>query len=320
MSVYRKVRSKLYHSSDYLQYLWERRTFKKIRKEFEQISDRDFAIRHYRQVTGKDLSLGNPQTFDEKLWYLKLNNRDPLLTICSDKYRVREYVERCGLSHILNEQYGVFDDARIINFNTLPSPCFLKCNHTSGTNIIFDRTKPFPKRSFIRKFNFMLKQNYFWVSREWNYKNIEPKIVAERVLKNKDGSPLHDYRFMCFSGVPKFMMMDIDTCTEDGAHSPDARRNIYDENMKLLEVTFSRARHDIPIPLSHRQFEEMKSYAAILSEPFPLARIDFYCVDAQVWFGEITFYHAGGCNNIQPHEWDLKIASWIDINNIKREN
>ena len=212
--------------------------------------------------------------------------------------------------------YGVYDDAKDIDFAQLHSPCFLKCNHTSGDNALFDRNKPFNKNRFIRHFDFMLKQNYYWASREWNYKNIAPKIISEKVLQNSDGTPLYDYRFMCFSGEPKYMMLDIDTCDDAGGHADNAKRTIYDMDMNLLDVKFTKELHDVAIPVTRQQFDEMKQYAAILTKPFPFARCDFYCIDGAIIFGELTFYHAGACRIITPAEFDLHLGGLIDIRGI----
>lgn len=320
MLVFRKLRSKLYRNSELLQYLWLRYRWKKLRKEAEQISDYEFAYKKFRQYIGKELNLGNPKTFDEKLWYLKLHNRDPLLTICSDKYRVREYVENCGLGHILNELYGVYDNARNIDFNTLPSPCFLKCNHTSGDNIIFDRTQSFNKRSFIRRFNFILRQNYFWSDREWNYKNIEPKIIAEKVLRDKNGKLPLDYKFLCFGGEPKLLFIYNNTCTDDGFHTRGSELNAYDMEFQSIDLSDIEDYQGLNSFQKPPHFNKMIEYAAILSKPFHHCRVDLYNIEGKIYFGEITFYHGGGCNDIQPSEWNLRIGSWIDISKIKMEN
>lgn len=315
VSLYRKVRSKLYRNSKLLQYLWLRRIWRKRKEQAETVEDQAFARKLYKKRIGQDLNLDDPQTFDDKLWYLKLHNRDPLLTICSDKYRVREYVEQCGLGHILNELYGVYDDARKIDFDTLPSPCFLKCNHTSGFNLIFDRTKPFDKRDFIRRFNFMLKQNYYWASREWNYKDIPPRIVVERVLRDKSGSLPLNYKFLCFHGVPKIMDLAKDLCGEDGTHTADAKQmiNYYDMDFHFLDIArMGRSNIDEAVERP-ATFDRMREYAAILSKPFPFSRVDFYSVDDQIYFGEITFYPSGGCQNLQPREWAFRLGSWINL-------
>lgn len=289
----------------------------KVRK-MQNMDDISYAKAYYRDKTGKELNLEDPQTFDEKLWWLKLNYRDPLETICSDKDKVRQYVEKCGLDFILNEQYGVWSDAREIDFEKLPSPCFLKCNHVSGMNIIYDKDKPFSYKKFVKTFNRCLKSNYYVESREWNYKNIVPKIVGERVLKDQSGNFPLDYRLFCFHGDPKIMLHDVGTCDNDGSHKPSPRRNVYDASLNLLsDVKFTRERHDEQLQINREEFEEMKRYAAILSKPFPHVRVDFYCVDGKIYFGEMTFYHTGGCTNIEPLEFSRLLGSWIDLDKVK---
>lgn len=291
----------------------------KVRR-MQRLDDVTYAKAYYKDKTGKYLNIESPQTFDEKLWWLKLHYRNPLETICSDKDKARQYVKECGLEHILNEQYGVWEDAREIDFDTLPSPCFLKCNHGSGTNIIYDKEKPFSHEKFVKAFNKSLKANYYTQSREWNYKNIEPRIVAERVLRDKKGNLPHDYKFLCFHGVPKLMMYDVSVCNEDGSHRPSAQRCIYDDAMNLLpDVKLTRERHHEMLDITREAFEEMKRYAAILSRPFPHVRVDFYCVDGKVYFGEMTFYHMGACNRIEPPDFAKVMGSWIDLDMVREE-
>ena len=283
----------------------------------KKLDDVHFAKKYYKEKTGKSLDLDNPRTFDEKLWYLKLNYRNPLETICSDKYRIREYVEKCEIGFILNELYGVYDRAEDIDFDTIPSPCFIKTNHGCGTNVIFDRERPFDKTRFVRKFNKSLESNYYDESREWNYKNIKPKIIVEKVLRDENGSLPNDYKFFCFAGVPKLMIFDTNLCLESGEHNPDGERRVYDaDGVFLPDVRISRNQHNKELDISKECFNTMKKYAAILSKPFPYVRVDFYCIDSKIYLGEMTFYHMGGCNNIEPHEFDLQLGSWISISNV----
>lgn len=288
--------------------------------KMQRLDDSVYAKVYYKDKTGRELNIENPQTFDEKLWWLKLNYRNPLETVCSDKDKVRKYIKKCGLESILNEQYGVWTDARKIDFNTLPSPCFLKCNHVSGTNVIYDAGKPFDHKRFVRTFNRSLKSNYYIQSREWNYKNIEPRIVSEKVLRDKEGNLPLDYKFLCFHGIPKLMMYDVSVCNEDGSHKPTAQRCVYDAEMNLLpEVKITRERHHEKLKISKEEFDEMKRYAAILSKPFPHVRVDFYCVDGKIYFGEMTFYHMGACNKIEPPGFAKQMGSWIDLDRVKEE-
>ena len=129
------------------------------RDKDNKLSDEEFAKKYFYKNTGRTLNIEKPETFDEKLWYLKLHERNPLLTICTDKFRVREYVKECGLTNILNTLYGVYDSFEEIPFNELPESFFIKCNHTSGTNIIYDRKQTFVYRFYKNEFDFWMKRN-----------------------------------------------------------------------------------------------------------------------------------------------------------------
>ena len=281
------------------------------------LSDEKFAKIKYKENTGRKLDLENPKTFNEKLWWLKINNRDPLLTICSDKVKVREYVRKCGLGHILNEVYGVYDSADDIDFDKLPDKAFIKTNHGSGINIIWDRNKPFDINKFRKKFNRALKQNYYWQSREWNYKNIEPKIIVEKLLEDRENRSLIDYRFLCFDGVVRMIFVDIETAAEDGSHNPYARRNVYDRNFNYLNIKVKREQFDSSIIKKPRNFDKMIEYAEKLSKPFVFCRVDLYNINGNIYFGEITFYPGGATQIVEPEEWELKMGEWIDLRSEK---
>lgn len=281
------------------------------------LSDEKFAKMKYKANTGKSLNLENPITFNEKLWWLKLNNRDPLLTICSDKFKVREYVKKCGLGHILTKLYGVYDNADDIIFDELPDRVFIKTNHGSGTNIIWDRNNPFDKEKFRKRFNKALKQNYYWQSREWNYKNIEPKIIVEEFLEDTNNNSLIDYRFFCFGGKVKILSVDLGICAPDGSHSAFPVKNIYDTNFNYLDVKIERKNFDKSLVKKPKNFEKMIEYAEILSKPFPHCRVDLYNIDGKIYFGELTFYHGGCCQKITPAKWDRQMGDWIDLNSDK---
>ncbi|MEQ8235734.1 MAG: ATP-grasp fold amidoligase family protein [Syntrophomonadaceae bacterium] len=296
----------------YLKLYWARL------KDSKGLNDVEYFKRRHKHITGQELDLENPVTFTEKLYFLSLSNRDPLLKKCSDKYLVREYVGDCGLGHILNDLYGVYDSAADIDFDRLPSPCILKLNHASGFNAIYDRRKPFDKRDFVRKFDFMLKQDYYWNCREWNYKHIKPRIICERLLEDdQSGLGLIDYKFMCFRGLAKALLITIDTCDATGAPNEAIRRNLYDMDFNFLPVTMNGP--NIPLDLVGKpaNFEEMRSYAETLAKPFPHCRIDLYNVEGKIYFGEITFFHGAGLIIFEPHEWALQLGDWIDLTGYK---
>lgn len=286
------------------------------RDRYNKMSDEEFAKWQYKNHTGKDLNLTEPKTFDEKVWYLKLHERDSLQTRCTDKYEVRSYVKECGLEHILNEVYGLYETFDEIPFETLPDRFFLKCTHTSGANAIFDRETTFDYRYQKQEFDFWMKRNYFWGSREWNYKDIQPRIICEKILTDKEGKLPMDYKFMCFHGKVEMLFLNIGLATDTGEHADDAYCNIYDREFNLLPITDERENYlEKPIP-KPQNWDEMIKYAEILSKPFRHCRVDFYDVDGKIYFGEITFHHGGGCNGIEPEEWAYKMGQWIDISDL----
>ena len=273
----------------------------------------------YNLYTNKELNLDNPRYFDEKVWWLKLNNRDPQLTRCSDKIAVRDYVTECGLEDILIPQLDVLNNTKCIDLSKYTDEIVIKCNHNSGGHMFYDPKNPISKADKRIKFktlDFMLRQNASVLSREWNYKNIKPRLVVEKVLRDHDGNLPLDYKFMCFDGVPKLLFLDLGVINQDSSYNHKYPRNIYDMDFNLLPVHETRPNADYPVNKPDN-FAKMVEIARKLSEPFPFCRVDLYNVDGKVYFGEITFYHGGGCNDIQPEEWDLKMGSWIDLNSPK---
>ena len=282
------------------------------------LPDEKYAQWFHKLYCKKPLDLKNPKTFDEKLWWLKLNNRDPLLTKCSDKDAVRDYVKECGLEDILLEQVGIYDNAKEISFEDFNGmgEIIFKCTHGSGENYILSPEKKNNLKTFRRRFNFALRQNAYWFSREWNYKNVKRRIVAEKVVRDKNGKLPLDYKFMCFDGEPKLLFLDLGLYTDDLIYNEKYPRNIYDMNFQLLPVWETRPNYEGQVD-KPENFERMVEIARTLSKPFPHCRVDLYNLDGKIYFGEITFYHGGGCNDVQPEEWDLKIGSWIDTKSNK---
>ncbi len=273
----------------------------------------------YHLYTGKKLNIQEPRYFDEKLWWLKLNNRDPQLTRCSDKNAVRSYVEECGLKNILIPQLDVLDDVSQLDLTKYETEIVVKCNHNSGGHLFYNPKKPLQTKDITRhkkELNFILHQNAYVLSREWNYKNIKPCLVVEEVIRDVHNQLPLDYKFMCFDGEPKLLFLDLGVINPDSSYNHNYPRNIYDMDFNLLPVHETRPNADYHVD-KPKHFEEMVEIARTLSKPFPFCRVDLYNVDGKIYFGEITFYHGGGCNNIQPEEWDLRMGSWIDLNSEK---
>lgn len=282
-----------------------------------KVSDEKYAKFTYKENTGKSLNLKSPKTFNEKLWWLKLNNRDPLLTRCSDKVEVRSYIDEMGLGEILIPMIGVYKKAEDIDFNTLPDKAFIKTNHGSGINVLWDRHKSFDKERFIKKFNKALKINYYLQSREWNYRDISPRIIVEEVLEPTDSNfGLIDYKFLCFEGKVKLVLTDVGVAAPDGTHSPEPKRNIHSRDFELINLKIGRENFH-PCLRKPKNYEKMLKYAEEISKPFPHCRVDLYNNNGEIFFGEITFYHGGATQKIEPNHWDLKIGDWIDLESQK---
>ncbi len=267
----------------------------------------------YKRTHGSPPNFQNPQTFDEKQLWLKMHYRNPLCTKCSDKYLVREYVKECGLNHILNPLYGVYDSVNVIKWDELPDRFYIKANHMSACNVRCNDLSTFDKKSAEKILAKGMKHDYSLDSREWNYHDIDRKIIAEAIIENSDGSGLVDYRFLCSKGRCEYIFVDIDTADDRGNHRHDARRNVYDKNFNLLDVTVSRKNFEPDLVKKPDNFNNMLKYAEILSRPFPFCRVDFYNVDGKIIFGEITFFHAGGLSRITPQEWELKLGEFIEM-------
>ena len=250
------------------------------------IPDEIYAKKYYYNRTGRKLNLQRPVTFDEKLWWLKLNYKNPLMTICSDKYLVRDYVKAQGLESILNELYGIYYSVDDIDISKLPDKFFLKCNHNSGANMKCYKTD-FNLLAVKKKLGVFLPVNYFYCTREWNYKNIKSCIIAEKVF------------------------LDIGVSKEDGSHAEEYYRNIYDMEFNPVSIKETREHYDYSKIRKPDNFDFMIECARKLSKPFPHCRIDLYNINGTVIFGEITFFHGGGCNDIQPEEAAVKMGDWI---------
>ena len=282
-------------------------------------SEEHYAKWFYHLYTQKELDLKNPKTYDHRLWWLKLNNRDPKLTMCSDKVAVRDYVKECGYENILIPQLDVFTSLKDLDLSKYNEEVIVKCNHNSGGHLFYNPEKPMEKKAIKnaeKRLKFILKNNASVLSREWNYKNIPPKIIVEKVIRNHLGELPLDYKFMCFDGEPKLLFLDLGVMTSQNTYNPDYPRNIYDMDFNLLPVYETRPNADYEVP-KPENFDKMVEIARKLSQPFPHCRVDLYNIDGNIFFGEITFYHGGGCNKIEPEEWDLKMGSWIDLNSPK---
>lgn len=268
------------------------------------VSDEEFAKKRYRYFLEEELDLTNPQTFNEKIQWMKVRYRNNLYTQYADKYAVRDIVENKIGKQVLNDLYGVYDDPSDINLDTLPESFVLKATHGSGTNLLVKNKGDLDWQSTKKELSNFLIQNHYYSSREWVYKDIPSKIIIEKYLE-VDGRPPNDYKFFCFDGKPIMIQVDKDRFSTH-------KRNLYDLDWNKLDVKYEFDNSD-EIDEKPAKLEEMIEYAEILSEGFPFIRIDFYEVGDQVIFGEATFFPESGKGRFTPEEFNKELGSYLKL-------
>lgn len=256
------------------------------------------------QIDFKDL----PKTFNQKIQFRKLYDKNPLYSICSDKYRVRKYVkEKIGKEYLI-PLYLVTNKLTEENWNDLPNQCVIKANHNSGpVQVVYDKTKA-NKRKIIAEINRQLKEDYGLISFENFYSDIKPLVVVEKLLIDEENQILIDYKFNCFNNKGVFNAV-VEVIRRESATSK-AESNSYDMDWNPLNYT--NAILDETIRQKPKNFKLMKNLAKILSEDFDYVRVDFYNINGEIYFGELTFCDSSGFGKFNPPEWDEKLGSYWD--------
>lgn len=252
--------------------------------------DEEYLKKCFKACMGEDLHLDNPKTFNEKLQWLKLYDRKPEYTMMVDKYKVREYIkEKLGEEYLI-PLLGVWDKAEDIDFDKLPNQFVLKCNHNSGLGMYIckDKSKLTQKEIKVIRKNLTkgLQQDYYLTGREWPYKNVPRKIIAEKYMEDETGQ-LRDYKFYCFNGEPKIIMINSDR--EIGKTKAD----YFDMDFNWIDLKWGYE-HALVKPSKPINFEKMKELAVVLSKNIPELRVDFYEVNNKIYFGELTFFDGSG--------------------------
>ena len=265
-------------------------------------------FRHFK----KFIDFDNPKTFNEKIQWLKLNYRKEEYTNLVDKYRVKQYITK-----LIGEEYviptlEVWKNVDDIDFKSLPEKFVLKCNNDSGGIVICKNKKDFDEakaKSFLKE---RLKNNGYWYGREWPYKNVKPCIIAEKYMEDSISKDLKDYKFFCFNGSMEFFDIDIDRFIEHRANYYDRNGNFLPFGKKYCPPDYTKK---IEMP---KNLGKMIELAETISHNTVLSRIDFYEIDGQVYFGEITFYPGSGFSPFTDEKWDYKLGDMIDLPNIKK--
>lgn len=281
----------------------------RILRTLRFVPDKPMLKLQYRVKLGRKLNIDNPERYTEKIQWYKLNYRDPRMQKCADKYAVREYVESKGLGHILNDLYAVFNSPEEISFEALPSEFVLKTSNGSGTNLLVSDKNSFDMKDVKRKFVDFTSQCRACAGREWVYQSdFEPVIVAEKYLKDPSnaGGSLRDYKILCFNGKPHYII-----CV-DGRYTENYCHVVYNTNWEKQNVIIgdssAAANYDRPDKLP-----EMISIAETLSADFPAARVDLYCIEGKIYFGEITFFPWSGYMEFTPDSFDLELGKCFEL-------
>lgn len=271
------------------------------------LSDKAYIKLAYRIAMKKKLNLKDPKTFNEKLQWLKLYDRKPEYATLVDKYEAKQYMaERIGEEYII-PTLGVWDQFDDIDFDSLPEQFVLKCTHDSGGLVICRDKRKLDLQAAKKTIEKCLKTNYYWGKREWPYKNVKPRIIAEQYLQTPEGTDLLDYKFFCFQGEPRVMYISND-------HGADPRTDFFDMDFQHLPIKARDPNADVP-PCKPERFDEMKRLAEVLSKGMPHLRVDFYYVNGKVYLGELTFYHMSGFTEFTPSEWNVRMGEWTKLPN-----
>jgi hypothetical protein len=282
--------------------------------KYRLLSDQFYIKKKFKKTFNYNLNLSEPRTLSEKTQWYKLNYKNPLLVQCADKYAVREYVAKnIGEQYLIPLVFHTLDYKKIKPENLPDFPCIIKANHNSGTHcIIMDKSKVDWEKVRV-DCRWLLQLNYYPMQKEWQYKNIKPRILVEKLLVDENGQTAFDYKLFCMDGKVEFIQIDID-------RFGDHKRNIYDRDWNLLPFTIGRLDEEGKPLLENgghvkrpENLEMLIGLAEKLAKPFPLVRVDFYILDNQFYFGELTFHSGGGYEHYTPSEWDLYFGNKVPL-------
>lgn len=261
----------------------------------------------FKNYLNKDLDLENPRTFNEKLQWIKLYDRNPRYTDLVDKYKMKQIIaEQLGPEYVV-PVLGVWEKPEDIDFDVLPNQFVLKTNHDSKGICICRDKATFDKAAAIKKLDFAIKRDFYYEGREWPYKNVKRCVFAEAYLEDKSNGTLCDYKLFCFNGEPKIMYI-----VPGRIPGQETFADFFDMDFNRLELTMDHDHSKGPVE-KPKNFELMKKMAAKLSAGIPQVRVDFYEVNGQVYFGEMTFFHSNGLAPVNPPEWNERLGSWIKL-------
>lgn len=269
----------------------------------------------YKANLGKKLNLINPTTYTEKMQWLKLYDRKDIYTQMVDKYGVKQFVaERIGDKFVV-PTIGVFDNFDDIDFNLLPNKFVIKCTHDSHSIIVCRDKAKFDIDAARKKLNICLQRNYFWLGREWPYKNVKPRIIVEKMLCEDPSDHLEEYDFFCFNGEPKIVCR----CWGDRDRNEKHYNDFYSIDGERQPFSWCYPISEDGKLTKDEVYYEMLSLCANLSKGLPFIRVDFFRDEEdKIYVGELTFYECSGLTKLTPTKWDETLGSWIQLPHIEK--
>ena len=274
----------------------------------KNLSDEEFLKKKWKLFYGTELNLENPQTLNEKLQWLKIYNRVPEYTNLVDKYEVKKIVSDMGISVI--PTIGVWDNFDDIDFDKLPNRFVLKCTHDSGGYIVCKDKNKLNINKARKYMNNRLKKNYYDLSREWPYKNVKPRIIAEEYMDTLGNPNSIEYKITCFNGKMNFI-----TVCRGKAHAKlnERKNDFYDRDFNFLPFRTNWYENSGIENQRPKELERMIEISEMIAKDIPYARVDCYVDKGTVYFGEITFFTWGGFMHFVPEEWNLKLGQQIEL-------
>lgn len=277
----------------------------------KRMSDEKYLKMLFKDSMGYPLNLENPKTFNEKLQWLKINDRKPLYTSLVDKYEAKEFASRIMGADRVIPTLGVWERFDDIDFDALPDQFVLKCTHDSGGLVICRDKSKLDKGVACKNIERCLNRNYYWSSREWPYKNVKPRILAEVYMDDENAAVgLTDYKFFCFNGKPE--MLYVSQGLEDHATASISFYDMEGREMPFQRSDFKPIEGELTLPSNFAEMRETAQRMAMEIE-CPFVRIDLYSVRGKLYFSEVTFSPCSGMLPFEPKEWDEKLGERITL-------
>lgn len=284
-----------------------KKVLKQVLKKSEMLSDSDLIKLRYYMIFDKHIDLENPKTFNEKLQWFKLYDHNEKYHTLVDKYAVRDFVaEKIGEEYLIPLCGGPWNSVEEIDFSSLPEQFVIKCTHDSQSVTVCRDKASADIDAIKNKLSKAMKADYYKFGREWAYKDVKPRIVAEKMIIDSEGNLPNDYKFFCFKGQPKMIQVDYDRFS---GH----KRRLYSADWEIIPCKYEYAddeKHEIEKP---PMLENMLEVCRKLSEGLEFVRVDLYNVDGKIYFGEMTFYPESGFGHIVPEKYNELWGSWIEL-------